>query len=112
MTKLEKKNISQPDSSNQIDHMKVESFFVGDMKINRHTADVGWKWSQHLKPIVGKDSCPTQHKIYILSGKMAVKMDDSTEMEFGPGDLGVIPPGHDGWNASDEPLVWLEFLHV
>jgi hypothetical protein len=36
-------------------------------------------------------------------------MNDGKELEYGPGDVGVIPPGHDGWNAGNEPLVWLEF---
>ena len=36
-------------------------------------------------------------------------MDDGTEHEFGPGDAGTIPPGHDAWIEGDEALVWVEF---
>jgi uncharacterized cupin superfamily protein len=28
---------------------------------------------------------------------MKVRMDDGTEVEGGPGDTAVIPPGHDTW---------------
>ena len=29
-------------------------------------------------------------------------------MEFGPGDVYEVPPGHDGWVIGDEPAVGLE----
>ena len=35
-------------------------------------------------------------------------MDDGKEEVFGPGDVGSIPPGHDGWTIGNEPVVWLE----
>ncbi|MGZ4197913.1 MAG: hypothetical protein ACXVSJ_15950 [Solirubrobacteraceae bacterium] len=31
-----------------------------------------------------------------------------TEMEFGPGDVAIIDPGHDGWVVGDEPNVLFE----
>jgi hypothetical protein len=30
------------------------------------------------------------------------------EEAFGPGDVGSIPPGHDGWTVGNQPVVWLE----
>jgi hypothetical protein len=33
---------------------------------------------------------------------MALKMDDGTEREFGPGDTFHMPPGHDAWIVGDE----------
>jgi hypothetical protein len=35
-------------------------------------------------------------------------MDDGTEMEFGPGDVGNIPPGHDAWVVGNEPAVMID----
>jgi len=32
-------------------------------------------------------------------------MDDGKEEEFSPGDVGDIPPGHDGWTVGNEPVV-------
>ena len=37
-----------------------------------------------------------------------VLMDDGTELEFGPGDLAIIQPGHDAWVVGDGPNVLLE----
>jgi hypothetical protein len=39
-------------------------------------------------------------------------MDDGTEMEFGPGDVGIIDPGHDGWVVGDEPNVLFELAEA
>jgi hypothetical protein len=36
-------------------------------------------------------------------------MDDGSEEEFGPGDIMMLPPGHDAWTVSDEPCVFVEF---
>jgi mannose-6-phosphate isomerase-like protein (cupin superfamily) len=45
----------------------------------------------------------------MLSGRMKVVMDDGSEMEIMPGDTYVIPPGHDAWVVSDEPVSVIEF---
>ena len=41
---------------------------------------------------------------------MKVRMDDGTEIEGGPGDTAVIPPGHDAWVVGDEPCVSIRLL--
>ncbi len=33
---------------------------------------------------------------------MAIRMNDGSEQEIGPGDAFVIPPGHDAWTVGDE----------
>ena len=36
-------------------------------------------------------------------------MDDGTEVQGGPGDIAVIPPGHSAWVVGDEPCVSIDF---
>jgi hypothetical protein len=36
-------------------------------------------------------------------------MDDGTEQEFGPGEVGYTPPGHDAWVVGNEPFVAVDF---
>ena len=62
--------------------------------------------------IVGGESCQKHHLIYVLSGKLRARMDDGQEVEPGPEEVAVIPPGHDGWNSGDGPVVWLEIPHA
>lgn len=89
--------------------MSAESVSVDGVNFLRITAEPGWRWSTHTKPVAGGESCRMEHHIYMLAGKMHTRMDDGQEMSFGPGDIGIIPPGHDGWNEGETPAVWLDF---
>lgn len=44
-----------------------------------------------------------------LSGRLHVQMDDGNEEQFGPGDVMLLPPGHDAWSEGAEPCVFVEF---
>jgi hypothetical protein len=35
-------------------------------------------------------------------------MDDGSEAEFGPGEVSLLPPGHDCWVVGDEPVVVID----
>ncbi|MER7623269.1 cupin domain-containing protein [Streptomyces sp. NPDC126503] len=78
--------------------------------IGRATFEPGWRWSQHVKPIAGTDSCEAAHFGYIVSGRLKVVMNDGEESEIGPGDLMQVAPGHDAWVLGDEPCVALDWV--
>jgi hypothetical protein len=35
-------------------------------------------------------------------------MDDGSVAEFGPGDVSLLPPGHDAWVVDDGPVVVID----
>jgi hypothetical protein len=39
---------------------------------------------------------------------LGVRMDDGTQFECRPGELAILPPGHDACVVGDEPVVVLE----
>ena len=43
---------------------------------------------------------------------MGIKMDDGSEEEFGPGDVGYVPAGHNAWVVRNEPVVGIDFTGV
>jgi quercetin dioxygenase-like cupin family protein len=88
---------------------KLELVNLAGGPIGRATFEPGWQWSKHIKPIAGTDSCQAAHMGYVVSGRMLIRMDDGEEMEFGPGDYMVCPPGHDAWVIGDEPCVALDW---
>ena len=51
----------------------------------------------------------SKHVGTVISGQMAAKHNDGTEQVFGPGDVYVIEPGHNGWVVGDEEVVAFEF---
>jgi quercetin dioxygenase-like cupin family protein len=77
--------------------------------VGRGTFQPGWRWSEHVKPIAKTESCEAAHMAYYVSGRMRVVMDDGQEAEYGPGDVAVIPPGHDAWIVGEEPCVLIDW---
>jgi quercetin dioxygenase-like cupin family protein len=110
MGKLRIQRFSAPDETIRfVDKGRIEVLHVGDGSIARAIFEPGWRWSKHVKPIAGTRSCEVAHSGYVLSGRMHLVMDDGREVEIGPGDYAVIPPGHDAWTVGDEACVMLDF---
>jgi hypothetical protein len=110
MAKMQKKNLdTSPDEIRKFENGKIELANFGDVTIGRAMLEPGWSWEKCVKPIVKTESCQAPHTQYIISGRAKVVMDDGTEEEFGPGDVAVIPPGHNAWVVGNETLVIIDF---
>jgi mannose-6-phosphate isomerase-like protein (cupin superfamily) len=105
---MQKKTLNAPDEVRTFDKGKVELATVGTVTFGRANFQPGWKWSESVKPIVKTEYCQAPHVWYQVSGRLTVKMADGSEQEFGPGDAGVIPPGHDAWVVGNEPVVAID----
>ncbi len=105
---MEKKSLNSPDEIRIFPKGKVELVTIGGVTFGRGTFEPGWKWSESLKPIVKTQSCEAPHTQYHVSGRLKVKTDDGTEEEFGPGDVSVLPPGHDAWVVGNEPVIVID----
>lgn len=109
MAALEKKSFNTPDEKRETPQATTEVVNVHDLPIARVTYGVGWRWSEHVKPMVGTDTCQVTHLLYVISGQMGVQMEDGTQAEIGPGDVVHIAPGHDGWVIGNEPCTVVDF---
>ncbi|MDQ7843162.1 MAG: cupin domain-containing protein [Armatimonadota bacterium] len=109
MASIEGKNFDTPDETRRpFAKGRVEVIRVGGLTFYRETLEPGWRWSEHVRPVVGGTSCQRYHVKIFLRGRQRIRMDDGTEMEFGPGDVAVMHPGHDAWVVGDEPNVLIE----
>ncbi len=77
--------------------------------VTRVTFNKGAVWSKDLKEYAGTSTCELAHVALVLSGTLAVKMDDGSEEHFSKNDVMMLPPGHDAWCVGDEPAVFVEF---
>lgn len=101
---------SSPDEVRTFEKGRIEIVnFDNGVTIGKGTLQPGWSWEKCVKPIVKTNSCQVPHTSYIMSGRMRVVMDDGTELEGGPGDTAIIPPGHNAWVVGDEPCVMIDF---
>jgi quercetin dioxygenase-like cupin family protein len=109
MAEGELKTMRTPDETRTFERGKIEVVNIGGGTVGRATFEPGWRWSEHVKPIAGTDLCQAAHFGYQVSGRLHVKMADGRELESGPGDVAVIPPGHDAWVVGDEPVVMIDW---
>ena len=105
----QKKSFNAPDETRTPPQAKMEIVNFGDMSIVRMTCEPGWKWSEHMRPIAGTQSCQRPHFTYIISGHFRTVLDDGTVDDLGPGDIAITPPGHDAMVVGDEPCVLFDF---
>jgi len=109
METMEVKNFKNPDEVRTFDLGKVELVKIGGRTIGRATLQPGWKWSLSVGPIVKTKSCEAPHFQYHVSGTLRVLMDDGTERDLKPGDVSLLPMGHDAWVIGKSPVVVVDF---
>jgi hypothetical protein len=105
----EQKNFAEPDEVREFPHGRVEILEIGNGQVGRIIAEPGWRWSNDVRPIAGTHSCEAPHFQYHVSGRLAIRMDDGTELIAGPGDITSLPSGHDAWVVGDEPVVVIDW---
>jgi hypothetical protein len=91
------------------DHVAVEVVKLAGGEIGRYTFQPGWRWSDHIKPVVQTDTCQVEHVGYVISGTLGVSHEDGTTAEVTAGQVYRIASGHDGWTVGDAPAVVVEF---
>ena len=109
MAGVESRDFASPDETRTPDKTKVDVVRMASATVARFAFEPGWRWSECVKPVAGTDSCQVRHVGVVQQGRMAVKHDDGTELEIGPGEAYVIEPGHDAWVVGDEGFVGYEF---
>jgi hypothetical protein len=105
----ELKSMQSPDEVRRFQHGQMEVLRIGGGSVGRATFQPGWRWSQDVKPIAGTNLCQAPHFLYQIAGRMRVVMEDGREMESGPGDVAIIPPGHDAWVVGDDAVVVVDW---
>jgi hypothetical protein len=109
MTNAELKGFATPDEVRTFPRGRLELVHIGGATIGRAVFEPGWRWATSVQPIAGTRSCEAPHFQYHVSGVLKVVMDDGTELECRPGDISLLPSGHDAWVVGDEAAVVVDF---
>lgn len=99
----------EPDETVTFGGVTEQMISIGGLTVSRSVQPAGWHWREHFQPLVGGEWCQARHVGVTLEGRQAILLPDGTQVEYGPGDLYDIPPGHDGWTVGDEPCVMVEW---
>lgn len=103
------KSFATPDEVREFPKGRLELINIGGAIIGRGIFEPGWRWATSVQPLVKTHSCEAPHFQYHVSGILRVKMDDGTELDCKPGDISLLPSGHDAWTIGDEPAVVVDF---
>ena len=112
MAGVEARSFQEADETITFDHGHIDLVKVSSLAIGREVLDPGWRWSVHVKPIVGTERCEFHHVLFLLEGRMSVETRDREIREIGAGSVVDVAPGHDAWVVGDQPVVSIDFQGV
>jgi class 3 adenylate cyclase len=85
---------------------------ASSLALGREVLEPGWRWSVHVKPIVGTERCEFHHVTIVLEGRIGFESRDGELAEAGAGDVADIAPGHDSWVIGQVPAVLIDVQGV
>jgi hypothetical protein len=109
MGKAELRSLGKPDEVRTVPKGRLELIKIGGATIGRGVFEPGWRWATSVQPIVKTKSCEAPHFQYHVSGVLRVRMDDGSEFDCRPGDVSLLPLGHDAWVVGNEPAIVVDF---
>jgi hypothetical protein len=88
--------------------VECEVVRAGAGRVKRMVYMPGFRWSTHLKSIVGTEFCMHAHVGFLARGRIHVEYADGCALELAAPQVVAIAPGHDAWVVGDEPAVLIE----
>lgn len=82
---------------------------VGACRVKRVIYPPGFRWSTHMKEVVGTDLCMHAHVGFLARGEVHIQYADGCTLQFVAPQVLEVLPGHDGWVVGDEAAVLIEF---
>ncbi len=87
----------------------VDVIKAGNGRIKRLIYPAGFRWSTHLRPVVGTDQCMHAHVGFLARGHIKGEYADGCAFEAEAPQAVVVEPGHDAWVVGREPAVLIQF---
>jgi hypothetical protein len=87
---------------------RLEFGRAGTARVKRVVYPVGFRWSVHMKPVVGTDLCNHAHVGYLEAGAIRIEYPDGYVEKFVAPQIVAIAPGHDGSVVGSRPAVLIE----
>lgn len=109
MPTAELKRFDVPDEVRTFPKGRLELVKIGGAMVGRCVFEPGWRWAESVQPLAKTESCQIPHFQYHVSGVLMVQMDDGQQLECHPGDVSLLPSGHDAWVVGNEPVILVDF---
>ena len=89
--------------------VEVDVVRAGNGRLKRLVYPPGFRWSTHLKSVVGTDRCLHTHVGFLARGHIGWTYPDGCSFEAKAPQFAVIEAGHDAWVIGDEPAVFIQW---
>ena len=109
MATAEHKDFAQADEVRPFPNGQLELLHIAGSDVGRLVLQPGWRWSEHVKPLVCTELCEAPHFQYHLAGTLRIQMADGSQFDAVPGQVTALPSGHDAWVVGDEPAVIVDW---
>jgi hypothetical protein len=93
----------------EINGVQIDVRKAAGARVKRVIYPAGFRWSTHIKPVIGTDLCMHGHVGFLARGRVHIEYADGCTRDFAAPDVVAIEPGHDGWVVGSEPAVFIEF---
>jgi hypothetical protein len=87
----------------------VDIMRAGKGRIKRVVYPPGFRWSTHIKPVVGTTLCMHAHVGLLARGHVRGEYADGCTFEFVAPQAVVVEPGHDAWVVGAGSAVLIQF---
>ena len=95
--------------SRTVGGVQVDVGPAGAGRVKRIIYPAGFRWSTHMKGVVGTNYCMHAHVGFLARGHVQIRYADGCTRDFIAPQVVAIDPEHDGSVVGDEPAVLIEF---
>jgi hypothetical protein len=88
--------------------VSVDAVRAGGARVKRVIYPPGYRWSTHLKPVVGTTLCMHAHIGFLARGHMQGEYADGCRFDLQAPQIVTVEHGHDAWVVGDDPAVLIE----
>src|SRR5258707_584897 len=81
----------------EVGGVQIDVVRAGSGRVKRVVYPPGFRWSTHMKGIVGGDFCMHAHVGFLAHGTVHIQYADGCVLEFTAPHVLAIEPGHDAW---------------
>jgi len=92
----------------EVGGVSVDAVHAGGARVKRVIYPPGYRWSTHLKSVVGTPLCMHAHVGFLARGHMQGEYADGCRFDLEAPVVVAIEPGHDAWVVGDNAAVLIE----
>jgi hypothetical protein len=93
----------------EVSGVQIDVVPAGSARVKRMIYPAGFRWSTHIKPLVGTELCMHGHVGFLARGQIQIQYADGCTLDLVAPQVIAIEPGHDGQVVGDGPAVVIEF---